>query len=243
MPHLWYGSGMARTRISTTVDAALLAGARRARSGLADSALIDEALAALLARQRAAEIDAAYAAYDMHPLDQHDEWGDLASFREAARGVRDCPSGAWRGLVVSAFPEVGPRPVVVLSRDAAIPRLGRALIGPCTTTIRGIPSEVRLEPTEDPIPRISVVNLDSIESVSIGTLVERVGRLSDERMRQICDALVGCRRLPALNARGKGLPKMDLTGQLSNLPEALAELLAAVDPDSRLSRSTMSRKT
>lgn len=84
MPHLWYSSGMARARISTTVDAALLAGARRARSGLADSALIDEALAALLARQRAAEIDAAYAAYDMHPLDEHDEWGDLASFREAA---------------------------------------------------------------------------------------------------------------------------------------------------------------
>ena len=77
----------------------------------------------------------------------------------------------------------------MLSRDAAIPRLGRALIGPCTTTIRGIPSEVRLEPTEDPIPRISVVNLDSIESVSIGALVERVGRLSDDRMRQICDAL------------------------------------------------------
>src|ERR687892_2469871 len=87
------------------------------------------------------------------------------------------------------LPEVGRRPVVVLSRDAATPRLHRALIGPCTTTIRGIPSEVRLEPTEDPIPRISVVNLDSIGSVSIGTLVERVGRLSDERMRQICDAL------------------------------------------------------
>ena len=78
------------------------------------------------------------------------------------------------------LPEVGRRPVVVLSRDTAIPRLRRALIAPCTTTIRGIPSEVRLEPTEDPIPRISVVNLDSIESV---------GRLSDERMRQICDAL------------------------------------------------------
>jgi mRNA interferase MazF len=85
--------------------------------------------------------------------------------------------------------EVGRRPVVVLSRDAAIPRLRRALIGPCTTTIRGLPSEVLLEPTEDPIPRISVVNLDSIESVSIGTLVERLGRLSDGRMRQIGNAL------------------------------------------------------
>ena len=84
MPHLWYGSGMTRIRISTTVDADLLASARRARSALADSALIDEALAALLARQRAAEIDAAYAAYDAHPLDEQDEWGDLASFRSAA---------------------------------------------------------------------------------------------------------------------------------------------------------------
>jgi hypothetical protein len=39
-----------------------------------------------LARQRAAEIDAAYAAaYDAHPLDEKDEWGDLASFGAAAR--------------------------------------------------------------------------------------------------------------------------------------------------------------
>jgi hypothetical protein len=75
---------MARMRISTTVDADLLASARRARSELADSALIDEALAALLTRQRAAEIDAAYAAYDAHPLEEGDEWGDLASFRAAA---------------------------------------------------------------------------------------------------------------------------------------------------------------
>lgn len=75
---------MARERISTTVDAELLASARRARSSLPDSALIDEALAALVARQRAAEIDAAYAAYDAHPLDEPDEWGDLASFRAAA---------------------------------------------------------------------------------------------------------------------------------------------------------------
>jgi hypothetical protein len=84
MPHGCYSRGIARTRISTTVDADLLAGARRVRSGVADSALIDEALSALLARQRAAEIDAAYAAYDTHPLDVPDEWGDLAAFRSAA---------------------------------------------------------------------------------------------------------------------------------------------------------------
>jgi mRNA interferase MazF len=87
------------------------------------------------------------------------------------------------------LPEVGRRPVVVLSRDAAIPRLRRTLIGPCTTTVRSIPSEVLLEPGADPVPRTSVVSLDSVESVSLGTLVERLGRLSDDRMREICRAL------------------------------------------------------
>jgi hypothetical protein len=81
---MWYKQGMARVRISTTVDEQLLATARRTRSELADAALIDEALSALLARHRAGEIDAAYAAYDRVPLDADDEWGNLASFRTAA---------------------------------------------------------------------------------------------------------------------------------------------------------------
>jgi hypothetical protein len=75
---------MARTRISTTVDAKLLALARCLRSGVPDSVLIDEALSAVLAGQLAADADASYAAYDAHPLDEEDEWGDLASFRDAA---------------------------------------------------------------------------------------------------------------------------------------------------------------
>lgn len=49
-----------------------------------DAALIDAALEALLARHRAAEVDASYAAYDKHPIDERDEWGDLTSFRQAA---------------------------------------------------------------------------------------------------------------------------------------------------------------
>jgi mRNA interferase MazF len=87
------------------------------------------------------------------------------------------------------LPEVGRRPVVVLSRDAAIPRLRRALVAPCTTTIRGLASEVVLEPGDDPVPRRSAVNLDSVESVSIGVLVHRLGALSAARMRDLCVAL------------------------------------------------------
>ena len=87
------------------------------------------------------------------------------------------------------LPQIGRRPVVVLSRDAVIPRHRRALIAPCTTTIRGLVSEVVLEPGDDPVPRRSAVNLDSVESVSLAVLVDRIGRLSDNRMRQVCAAL------------------------------------------------------
>jgi mRNA interferase MazF len=48
---------------------------------------------------------------------------------------------------------------------------------------------VLLDPEDDPVQRPSVVNLDSVESVSIGVLVNRLGRLSDDRMRQVCTAL------------------------------------------------------
>jgi len=71
------------------------------------------------------------------------------------------------------------------------------MVAPCTTTIRGLASEVVLEPGDDPVGRVSAVSLDSLENVSLGSLVQRIGRLSEIRMEQICDALavaVACRR-------------------------------------------------
>jgi hypothetical protein len=67
--------------VSTTVDGELLAKARRLRANLNDAALLDEALGALVARNRASEIDSAYGAYDEMPIDDSDEWGNLAEFR------------------------------------------------------------------------------------------------------------------------------------------------------------------
>ena len=93
--------------------------------------------------------------------------------------------------------DIGQRPVVVLSRDAVIPRHRRTLVAPCTTTVRGLGSEVRLQPGDDPVPLVSVVNLDSVESVSVAALVTRLGRLSDVRMDEVCQALaiaVDCAR-------------------------------------------------
>lgn len=93
------------------------------------------------------------------------------------------------------FPEVPRRPVVVLSRDAAISRLRRSIVAPCTTTIRHLPTEVLLEPGQDLVPRLSVVNLDTVETVSIGMLTDRLGALSATKMHEVCNALAiatGC---------------------------------------------------
>ncbi|MCC6832396.1 MAG: hypothetical protein IT200_13705 [Thermoleophilia bacterium] len=75
---------MGRTRITTAVDSDLLARARRAHGGVSDARLIDDALAALLARRGSAEVDAAYAAaYAAHPIDAADDRGDHDTFRRA----------------------------------------------------------------------------------------------------------------------------------------------------------------
>ena len=84
MAYMWHNRGMTRVRVSTTVDEHLLAKARAIGGESTDAALLDAALAALLARHRASEIDAAYAAYEERPLDEPDEWGSLAAFHEAA---------------------------------------------------------------------------------------------------------------------------------------------------------------
>lgn len=66
--------GMARVRISTTVDERPLERGRGVKAGVPVSACVDDALAAFLARHRAAaDVGAAHASYDDHPLDGDDE--------------------------------------------------------------------------------------------------------------------------------------------------------------------------
>lgn len=82
---MWHYRGMAKMRVSTTVDADLLARARKVHGGRTDASMVEAALEALLAQHRSAEIDAAYRrAYRDAPVDEPDEWGDLAAFLDAA---------------------------------------------------------------------------------------------------------------------------------------------------------------
>jgi hypothetical protein len=76
---------MAKVRVSTTVDADLLARARRAHGKTTDASLLEAALSALLDTRRQAEVDAAYdRAYSAMPVSAPDAWGDLDAWRRQA---------------------------------------------------------------------------------------------------------------------------------------------------------------
>ena len=86
------------------------------------------------------------------------------------------------------------RPVVVLTRDSAVPYLSTVTVAPITTTIRGVPSEVRLT-ENDGMKTDCVVNLHNVVTVTQNRLGKRVAQLSSLRMAEICAALrfsLGC---------------------------------------------------
>ncbi len=86
------------------------------------------------------------------------------------------------------LPDVGRRPFLVMTRDAAIPVLTTLLAAPITRTIRGIPTEVRLA-EEDGMPAECAVSLDNLRVVPKSHLVKRQCALSPERRLEACGAL------------------------------------------------------
>ena len=86
------------------------------------------------------------------------------------------------------------RPVVVLTRDSALPYLSSVTVAPITTTIRGVPSEVLLT-ENDGMKAHCAVNLHNVVTVTQKRLGKRVAQLSPLRMTEICAALrfsLGC---------------------------------------------------
>lgn len=86
------------------------------------------------------------------------------------------------------------RPVVVLTRDAALRVLRTATVAEVTSTIRGAPSEVRVGPDEG-LKQVSVVTLDNVQTVDQRRLRGYVGQLDAEKLGQVCRALAiatGC---------------------------------------------------
>jgi mRNA interferase MazF len=80
------------------------------------------------------------------------------------------------------------RPVVVLTRDPMGRYLKSVIVGPVTSTIRQLSTEVPVGPN-DGIRARSVVNLDNAQLVSRDRLVRKVGVARAATMAAICRAL------------------------------------------------------
>ena len=86
------------------------------------------------------------------------------------------------------------RPVLVLTRQSAVGYLAKVTVAPVTSSIRGVPSEVRLS-EEDGLKHPCVVNLRNIVTVSKTHLGPCITTLSPGRLKEVCDALgfaLGC---------------------------------------------------
>jgi mRNA interferase MazF len=83
---------------------------------------------------------------------------------------------------------LGWRPVLILTRSDVLPRLLWVTVAPLTRTIRGVDSEVVLEP-DDGVPTRSAISLDNIATVEQDLLVTLVTTLSAQRMNEVWEAL------------------------------------------------------
>jgi mRNA interferase MazF len=80
------------------------------------------------------------------------------------------------------------RPVLVLTRDSALPVLNSVTIAPITSTIRGIPTEVVLT-GEDGLPHTCAANFDNLQSVPKTQIGDRIAQLSRRRMKEVAAAV------------------------------------------------------
>jgi mRNA interferase MazF len=80
------------------------------------------------------------------------------------------------------------RPVLIVSRDEVIPVLNNVVVAPVTSTLRDIPTCIRVGPDEG-IDHDSVATFDNLAAVPKSVLTTRLGQLGSAGSRQICDAL------------------------------------------------------
>ncbi len=78
--------------------------------------------------------------------------------------------------------------MLLLSRDEAYDIRDMVIVSPVTTRVRNSPAEVYLGP-EDGLPRPSMVNLDTIDTIPKDALQERITGLAPEKVEAVNNAL------------------------------------------------------
>ena len=99
-----------------------------------------------------------------------------------------------QGEVWWAEPNGKRRPVLIVTRSAALPVLSRFLVAPITRTVRRIPTEIPLGP-DDGLPTECAAAFDNLVPLSRDLLSERMTVLDPLRRHEICaalDALADC---------------------------------------------------
>ena len=92
-----------------------------------------------------------------------------------------------QGEIWWADTEDGRRPVLVVTRSAAVPVLTAIVVAPVTRTVRGLPTEIGIGQSEG-LPVECAASFDNLRRVRRSVLTERVGSLG-LRAREICSAL------------------------------------------------------
>jgi mRNA interferase MazF len=87
------------------------------------------------------------------------------------------------------------RPVLVLTREAVRPYLGRVTVAPITTTARGLSSEVEVG-VANGLDQASVISCDHILTVPAATLGRHVGYLLPAQESQLAEAIRAAFDLP-----------------------------------------------
>ena len=80
------------------------------------------------------------------------------------------------------------RPVVIVTRDSAIPYLTAVTIAPITTTIRAIPSEVVLSEADGLLTECAA-NCDTLQTIVKSKLGGYITHLAPERLRELREAI------------------------------------------------------
>ena len=84
--------------------------------------------------------------------------------------------------------DLGRRPYLIMTRNAAIGVLHHVVVAPLTRTVRNIPTELPLGPG-DGLPAECVASFDGLRVVPKAYLVERVCALDEMKMVAACVAL------------------------------------------------------
>jgi mRNA interferase MazF len=93
-----------------------------------------------------------------------------------------------RGDVYDTTLPGGRHPVVIVTRDRAIPHLRNVTVVAVTSKIRGLPTEVSLGPTQG-LARDCVANCDNLFTIPKGALERPRGALGAEERHHLNAAL------------------------------------------------------